>query len=143
MRKFWYILAASLVLGATTVSADVADMEALLIYASNDSAPLDYKLDPVVPRLRTVLKFQSYELIGSGSGAVHLPGTTTIDLGKGHSLEIKIKSEKKDRYKVEVKWIQDGKVLVSTGASMARNNPLVLGGVQYKNGKLVVTLIAK
>lgn len=143
MKKLWHILAVCLALGATTVRSDVADVDAMLIYASNDSAPLDYKLDAVVPKLRSVLKFQSYELLGTGSGAIHVPGAISIDLGKGHSLDIKVAGDKGDRFKLDVNWMQDGKILVSTRAGVSRKSPLVLGGVPYKNGKLVVTLIAK
>ena len=143
MKRFFHIAIAWLALGVCSAFAETADMDALLIYASNDPAPLDYHLDSVVPKLRSVLKFQNYELLGSGSGAVNSPGETTIDLGRGHSLEIRLKSERKDRFKVEVRWMHDGKVQVSTGATVGRNQPLILGGVKHANGNLVVTLTVK
>lgn len=143
MKRFWYIVAMFFALGVCVARADTADMEAMLIYASNDPAPLDYHLDKVVPKLRSVLKFQNYELLGRGDGAINAPGETTIDLGKGHSLEVKVRPDKKDRFKVEVRWLHDGKVQVSTGATMGRNQPVVLGGVKHANGNLVVTLSLK
>lgn len=143
MKRIATIVLACLALAATTARAGVADMEAMLIYASNDPAPLNYKLDAVVPKLRAVLKFQNYELLGSGSASVNAPGNTTIDIGQGHSLDVKVKGGKGGSFNVEVHWLQNGKVLVGTGGTMGRKQPLVLGGVQHKNGKLVVTLTAK
>ena len=144
MKKLPYILFAWLLLGiASFARAETADLEAYLIYASNDPAPLDYHLDAVIPKLRSVLKFQNYELMGQGGGMVNSPGETTIDLGKGHSLEVKVKREKGERFRVEVRWIHGGKNMVSTAATVSRNQPLILGGVKHANGNLVVTLTVK
>ena len=143
MKKLAYILFAWFALGIAAAHAETVDMEALLIRASNESAPLDYHLDAVVPKLRKIFQFQSYELLGQGSGAVNTPGETTIDLGKGHSLELKIRREKGDRFKAEVRWMHGGKALVSTSVSMSRNQPVILGGSKEGSGTLIVTLTAK
>lgn len=143
MKRFWYIVIALVGLSVLGARADTVQTEAMLIYASNDPAPLDYHLDKVVPKLRSVLKFQNYELLGHGDGAVNAPGETTIDLGKGHKLEVKVRPDKKDRFKVEVRWLHNDKVQVSTGATTGRNQPIVLGGIKHANGNLVVTLILK
>ncbi len=143
MKKLAYIVLAWFALGFAAVRAETVDMEAFLIRASNESAPLDYHLDAVVPKLRKIFQFTGYELLGQGSGAVNTPGETTMDLGKGHSLELKIRREKGDRFKAEVRWVHDGKALVSTSVSMSRNQPVVLGGSKEGNGTLIVTLTAK
>lgn len=143
MKKIFYIMVAVLLCGVATARAGVANMEALLIRASNDPAALNYKLDAVVPKLRKVFKFQSYDLIGEGNGSVNVPGSGTIDLGKGHSLEISLKGDKGDNYKAEIRWLQNGKVLFSTGAKMSRKEPLVLGGPKDGNGTLIITVTPK
>jgi hypothetical protein len=144
MKRFVHIMLAWLLVGIATAYAETpADLQALLIRASNGQAPLDYKLDAVVPKLRKVFQFQSYELIGSGSATITPPGETTIDLGKGHSLEIKLKREKGDRIKAEARWMQNGKVLVSTGTTMSGHQPLVLGGPKEGSATLIVTITVK
>lgn len=143
MKRFWYIAAAWLMIGIASANAETSNLEALLIRASNDSAPLDYHLDAVVPKLRKVFQFQSYELLGNGSGAVNVPGETTIDLSKGHSLDVKLRKDKGDKVKAEVRWMHDGKAVVSTSVAMAHNQPVVLGGVKSDGGTLIVTLTAK
>ena len=70
-------------------------------------------------------------------------GETTIDLGKGHSLEVKLRKDKGDKVKAEVRWVRDGKAVVSTSVTMAHNQPVVLGGVKSDGGTLIVTLTAK
>ena len=120
-----------------------ATVEAMLIRASNGSAPLDYRLDRVVPKLRKIFQFQSYELISLSSVGLTAPGQTSIALGKGHSIDIVARREG-GKMKAEVRWIQGGKTLLSTGVTLAPNQPVILGGVpDGSGGTLIVALTAK
>lgn len=143
MKKFLFIAVAFVLLSLVRAEAGVRNFEAQLIRASNDSAPLNYKLDRVVPKLRKVFKFQSYDLIGEGSGSINVPGSGTIDLGKGHSLEMSVKGDKGDTYKAEIRWMKGGSVQFTTGARLSHGEPLVLAGPKDGNGTLIITVTPK
>ena len=142
MKKFCVIALAWLAFGIASANAETpVDLQALLIRASNEPAALNYKLDEVVPKLRQVFKFQNYDLIGEGSATITPPGQTTIDLGRGHSLEISIRHER-GRMRAEARWLHKGKVLLNTGAALGAQ-PFIMAGPKEGDGTLIVTVTAK
>ena len=126
-----------------TVGAAVADpvtIEAKMILASNDPAPLDRRLERVDYQLRRILRFETFRLLGEGSAMVNLPGTTRIDLGSGSHVEIQASGGKDDRVRAQVVWIKDGATMVNTTVSMKREAVVILGGIPHDRGTLIVTL---
>ena len=122
--------------------ADLVSLESMRIRASAQSGVADGRLDTIVPKLRKVFQFQGYALEGKAASTVNVPGDTTMDLGGGNSLEVKLTEEGK-RIKAQVTWMQDGRKVLSTGVTMSKGQPVVLGGVPKGNDTLIVTLQAK
>lgn len=136
----WMLL--GLLCTALPAWADLVSLESMRIRASAQSGVADGRLDTIVPKLRKVFQFQGYSLEGKASSAVNVPGDTTMDLGGGNSLEVKL-SKDGDRIKAQVAWMQDGRRVLSTGVTMRKGQPVVLGGVPKGNDTLIVTLQAK
>lgn len=136
----WILL--GLLCTALPVWADLLSLESMRIRASAQSGVADGRLDMIVPKLRKVFQFQGYSLEGKASATVNVPGDTTMDLGGGNSLEVKLTKDG-NRIKAQVAWIQDGKRVLSTGVTMSKGQPVVLGGVPKGNDTLIVTLQAK
>jgi hypothetical protein len=136
----WILL--GLLCTALPAWADLLSLESMRIRASAQSGVADGRLDTIVPKLRKVFQFQGYSLEGKAAATVNVPGDTTMDLGGGNSLEVKLTKDG-NRIKAQVAWIQDGKRVLSTGVTMSKGQPVVLGGVPKGNDTLIVTLQAK
>ena len=137
---------AAIVLGLTVLGAAPAaraqmEIEAMLILASNEPAPLDRRLERVDYLLRPVLRFETYRLLGQGSVLLQMPASTSIALGDGHVLNIV--SDRDRRNRVEVTWLRGNTRLLSTAVNLQRGKPAILGGVPQGDGRLIVTLMLK
>ena len=116
--------------------------EAMMILASNDSAPLDRRLERVEFQLRRMFRFEYYRHMGSGQASAILPSKFTLDLGHGHQLAIDA-SGKGDRIRSSVVWYRDGKSVLNTAVGMKPGSHAILGGIPYDGGTLIITLVAR
>lgn len=136
-------LALALLWAAVPGAAVAAQMlNATMIYASNDSAPPDRRLQSIEAKLRRVFGFDHYKLVGEGSAAVDVPGSATIPLGGGYALQVQATGPAPGGVMANVTWKRGGQVLLSTRTRLGRA-PTVLGGASHQNGKLIVTLTVR
>lgn len=132
-----------LLLSAACAVAETVNLDAMLILASNDPAPLDRRLERVEHQLRPLFRFEYYRHLGSSSAAVALPGATKIALGDGHFLDVQASAAKDDKVRAQVRWFRGDEPLVNTVVNLRRGKPVILGGVPHGNGKLIVTLTTR
>lgn len=132
------LLFATLSVAAVTVNAQPLEIDAMLILASNDPAPLDRRLERVDYILRPLLRFETYRLLGQGSVLITTPGEAEIDLGDGHVLWLRTGRDRSSH--VEVLWRKGEKRLLSTSVKLQRGRPTILGGVPQGDGRLIVTI---
>ncbi|MBW7909265.1 MAG: hypothetical protein H3C50_10190 [Kiritimatiellae bacterium] len=140
--KMWIgIVLAAVCVGFATpaLAQQPMEVEAMLILASNEPAPLDRRLERVDYLLRPVLRFETYRLLGQGSVLLGAGGSTSLALGDGHVLYLRM--GKKGH--VEVSWQRGEERLLSTSVGLQRNKPTILGGVPQGDGRLIVTLMVK
>ncbi|MCZ7591261.1 MAG: hypothetical protein M5U15_03515 [Kiritimatiellae bacterium] len=140
MKVIAGILFAVFLLGVVTpTEAAPMEVEAMLILASNEPAPLDRRLERVDYLLRPVLRFETYRLLAQSSVILPDGASATVALEDGHVLYLQ--RGKKNR--VEVTWQRGDTRLLSTGVGLERNKPTILGGVPQGEGRLIVTLMIK
>jgi hypothetical protein len=142
MRRWWIRLLILLAVGVGPAMGEVLNLDAMLILASNDPAPLDRRLERVEFQLRPLFRFEYYRFLGSGSGAVNVPGETSVALGDGHYLQLKAR-EKDGGKRVEVRWFRGDQPILSTAVNLRKGKPVILGGAPQGTGKLIVTLTAR
>ncbi len=106
-----------------------------LILASNSGQGLDSSLKPYEGQLRR-LGFSSYKAIGRGGTGIRVPGTGTINFGRGMQANIKINAAPGRKIPVEVRWTEGRKTLVHTSGAL----PLLAGGPRNPNGTLILIL---
>lgn len=126
---------------APEARAQPMEIEAMLILASNEPAPLDRRLERVDYILRPLLRFETYRLLGQGSVLINTPGTATIALGDGHVLNLRTGRDRGSH--VEVTWQRGEARMLSTSVKLQRGKPTILGGVPHANGRLIVTVSVK
>lgn len=142
MRRRFISILLLLTLAASSAWAGMVSLDAMLILASDDPAPLDRRLERVEFKLRPLFRFQYYRFLGEGSGSLNLPGETTVALGDGHYLQLR-GSEKDDATRVEVRWFRGDQPLLNTAVNLKKGKPVILGGVPQGTGKLIITLTAR
>jgi hypothetical protein len=127
---------------AARADAGTVTIEAMMIHASNDAAPMDRRLERVEFQLRRIFGFQFYKHYGEGQAVVNLPGQTALALGHGFHLDINAQ-HKDGKIRAQVNWIRGGESLLNTTVSMKPGNHVILGGVPFEGGTLIVTLVAR
>ncbi len=141
MRVWKVIIFVAVILLAQQAWAGMLNVDAMLILASNDPAPLDRRLERVEFRLRPLFRFEYYRFLGQGSGSLQLPGETSIALGDGHFLQIR-GSERDGGRRLEVRWFRGDQPILNTAVHLKKGQPVILGGLSEGNGKLILTLTA-
>lgn len=115
-------------------------LQALMIQAQHEEAPIDRRLDKVEFKLRRVFGFPHYQYVGEGSITLPARGQGVIDLPNGHRLRVQLSGGRGSP--VEVRWLQEKRPLLSTSVAIPRDAPVVLGGVSANGGKLILVLSA-
>lgn len=144
-RLSFFILTAAVAVSLfalpSNAQAEQANIEALLILASNNPAPLDARLDKVEYRLRRIFGFETYRYYGDGSTILSLPGQSILALGNGNNLTINARS-KKGRIEAQIVWEKEGERVLNTTVAMSKNTPVILGGSTQPDGTLIIVLTA-
>lgn len=137
------VLAAAgmLIPAAPAWAAEPVTVTAVMIHASNKPAPIDRRIENIEYKLRKVFKFEHYRHAGQGSLSSTMPGSGTIRLGDGHTLQIDVSDAGKGYVRTKVTWTRGGSKLLSTSTKVKRGAaPTVIGGPSQGDGKLIVTL---
>jgi len=137
------VIVAALTFVPRAVASEPVAVDAMLILASDKPAAMDPRLDRVEYRLRRIFGFEYYSLYGSSSGALNVPGVTTMDLGHGYTLSVDAKKKEDGKVVAEVRWHKGDVNLVSTRVSIGAGAPVVLGGPQDDEGTLILTLMLR
>ena len=109
-------------------AADHANIQGILITASNEKGPTDGRLAAYEPTLRRILRFESYHYVGADSTALAVPSDGSLSLGDGHQLELTTERSDGKTVHVKVRWLANGRTLMSTGLVLRPGVPAVLGG---------------
>lgn len=138
------LLAVAYLLATPAVSsAEPVTIQATLILASNDPAPLDSRLGKVEYKLRRIFGFEYYKHYGEGAAVLNLPGQSAVDLGHGFRLSISASGSKDDKIRMSVQWFREDEMVLNTTVGMKRGVPVILGGISHGGGTLIVTLVAE
>jgi hypothetical protein len=143
------ILRLSLLLAAfaglfASAHAANASLEGILITASNEAGQTDRRLAPYEPTLRRILRFESYQYVGSDRAQLDVPASGSLSLGDGHELEITTEQSDGRSVHVKVRWTAGGRTLMNTGLVLRAGVPAVLGGPSTgKGGVYAVILVGR
>jgi len=138
----WLVIGCCLAGPLPARAAGTVTFKAVLIYASDEPAPLDRRLEAIEYKLRRMLKFAHYRHSGEGSITLNLPGAGAIPLAGGHQVRISATDAGGQNVRAQVQWLRGGQALVSTTVKLGRRSPAVLGGISERNGQLIVCLTA-
>lgn len=119
--------------------AETASFKGILIAGSNAPGETDRRLAPYEGNLKRMLPFKSFRYLGEGSASVEVPGRGTLNVGRGHQLDLST-SPGGNRVRVEVSWRAAG---LNTGLSLAPGGHTVLGGADGGNGETLAIIFIR
>jgi len=146
MRIIHFILLGLLLIAPHSgiAAGGATHVRALLVVASNQKGESDARLSSYEPKLRSILRFESYRLAGEGSANLDSPGRASINLTRGHSLTLENQKSDGGGVRLQVTWQEGGRSLMNMGLVLRPGVPAVLGGPSTgKEGEVwAVILIA-
>ncbi len=122
-------------------AAEQANVQGILISASNDKGETDQRLGPYEPTLRRILRFESYRFLGDDSASLGPSEKGRLSLGQGHELEIETEASGDKAVHLRVRWVKGGRTLMNTGLVLRPGVPAVLGGPSTGNKSEVYAVI--
>ena len=125
------------------MSVEAANLEATLIYASEDPASLDTRMDRIEYKLRRLFKFEHYQLMDQKTALLGPRSETDISFSAGYSLHLTTGAGSEKGFPATIVWKKGGRALMSTGVSISKGRPTILGGPAYKNGTLILAIELK
>lgn len=122
-----------------TAHAETASFRGILIAGSNAPGETDRRLAPYEGNLKRMLPFKSFRYLGEGSATVEVPGRGSLNVGRGHRLELST-SAAGNRVRVEVSWPAAD---INTGLSLAPGGHTILGGADGGNGETLAVIFIR
>ncbi|MFH1497181.1 MAG: hypothetical protein ABII82_05075 [Verrucomicrobiota bacterium] len=122
-------------------AALAAKFEAILVVASKDAGKTDPRLAPYAPNLKRLLRFESFQQAGKGRADIGIPGSGTINIGAGQTLNLTTSGDPKSGPRVQIKWQQGDRLLMNTGLVLRPGVPAVLGGPATPNGGVYAVIL--
>lgn len=115
--------------------------EAILVVASKEPGNTDQRLAPYAPNLKRLLRFESFQQAGKGSAKIDIPGTGSISLGAGQTLNLSTSGDPKSGIRAQIKWQQGQRLLMNTGLVLRPGVPAVLGGPATSDGGVYAVIL--
>jgi hypothetical protein len=142
--RFLPIAALLLALGLPHLASaanDKVSLQAILVAASREPGESDRRLARYEGTLQRILRFESFQQLGSGRGHSALPGEGRINLGSGHSLSYRAEDAGKGRVRLKLQWQEGSRNLMRTGLVLRPGVPAVLGGPGRPDGSVYALLV--
>lgn len=123
-------------------AADRANIQGILISASNERGETDGRLAAYEPTLRRILRFESFRFLGDDSVSLAAAEHGRLSLGNGHQLEVEADQADGKGIQVRVRWMAGGRTLMNTGLVLRPGVPAVLGGpASGRKGEVYAVLL--
>jgi hypothetical protein len=138
------------VVSALLLIAAGADAQTLEIHVTTvraaDTGPCDPQLEAMRPRLRKLVGYRAYQLLGEQRRRVPWRNTEEFDLGDGRSLVLLPKGMSDERVMMEVRLLEGRRKLVATNVRLVNGGTMVFGlgrDARTPDGALLILLRAE
>lgn len=117
-------------------STSTAQIEVILVKASNGSDTIDSSLRAYSDTLQRLFRFKSYQQVSRDSFKVNMPGKSTAQLGQGNRLVIDA-TPTRDGVVADLNWSAG----IHARLNLKKGIPAVLGGPKIKGEEGTYLLI--
>lgn len=145
IRLKWLVAVLAVSLSSATLArADQTVWSGLLI-ASNSlpSEPTPAEVAKIEGTLRSLFGYSRVQLIGEARQTLRTGQEDWQATSKYFALRIDARGEKAGAYVLNLKLLQEDKLLLETDARLNKASPLVIRGPQVGDGQLVIVLVVK
>lgn len=120
-----------------------AQIEVILVMASNSGEGVDPKLEPYAETLERLFRFSTYQQKDRKVLSVNIPGGTTTNLFGGTKLKLGLKPLEDDKLPANLDWRRGDQKLLRTMIKLNDGTPAVVGGPQAEDNTGTYLLIVK
>ncbi|HJW68590.1 MAG TPA: hypothetical protein VJ829_04450 [Candidatus Binatia bacterium] len=139
------VVVSALLLIAAGVDAQTLDIHVTTVRAA-DTGPCDPQLEAMRPRLRKLVGYRAYQLLGEQQRRVPWRNTEAFDLGDGGSLVLLPKGMSDERVMMQVRLLEGRRRLVATNVRLVNGGTMVFGlgrDARTADGALLILLRAE
>jgi len=138
------IFAVALSSSSVAIRADQTVWSGIII-ASNSGPPepTPTELTPVEATLRQLFGYTRLHLIGEARKTLKSGQEDWLATTKYFALRVDARGQKAGVYVLNLKLLQENKVLLETDAQLSKAGPLVIRGPQIGDGQLVIVLMVQ
>lgn len=125
------------------LAAESARIEITGVYGSNEDDRMDPQLRYLLPELQSISAYSSYKMLRKTQFKLEKGETGRDDITPGYTVNVEQKGFKNDKIMLNLKVMQNGTVAVNTDFSIINGGTIVMGGPSYKEGVLILVVLAK
>jgi hypothetical protein len=138
---FGAVLLAVTLSPAVRADDDPVSVRAILVAASREAGETDRALARYEATLRRILRFESFQQLGSGRDRVALPGEGAFGVGQGQSLRYRAEDAGQGRVRLQLEWQGGSRSFMRTGLVLRSGVPAVLGGPSRPDGGVYALIV--
>jgi len=135
------LLLAWILPAAEVVAEDSVTVHAILVSASTEAGASDRRLARYESTLRRILRFESFQQLGSGRGRAAMPGEGSFGVGQGQNLQFHAEDAGNNRIRLQLQWQGDRRTFMRTGLVLRPGVPAVLGGPSRPDGGVYALIV--
>jgi len=123
-----------------TAAAHAAQVQALLIRASNDEKLADARLKELQPQLKKKFGYPYYQQMGEKHESLKTDTVSRLDLGEGFVVFVTPKATDKKVHELEIEWTSGRASLVKSTVKISEGGHLFVKGPAVANDWIVLAL---
>jgi len=146
MRQSLLSLAVVLIVAVSSATAQGAvTVWSALVMANNrpEPTPIPTELAKLEGTLKQFFGYNQYEVIGQSRETLKTGEEDWQASSKYFSLHVNSQGVEKGAYRLNLKLLQEKKLLLETDAKLSKRSPLVIRGPQVGDGQLVLLLVVE
>lgn len=117
-------------------------IEVKIILATQKKGPIDPRLQGLTRDLQSVLRYSSYELLGSKNINLATGGTGRVALPDNGVLKIVSRGIDGNRVILDIEILRNNSSVIHSVIKLRNNDRTTIGGSEYRGGKLLLNIFA-
>jgi len=126
-----------------TLAGDRVIIQMGTVRATNTREYFDAQLASMRRQFQNLFRFTSYQLLKEENRSVGWGDLAGFDVPGGRYLQVVPKSESNDRVSLNVRLLQDSRLLINTDFTLRNQGTILVGGPRDEEGVLIIWIGAR
>lgn len=123
-------------------AAQTAQLELILVEASNDGSGIGGSLKPYSDNLKRIFNFDSFRLVDRSTLRFDATGSRTAKLN-GQTVKVDFSGISSGKLEAKLDWSDGRRTMLRTGLKLKKSVPAVLGGPRTKSGDATYIILVR